>query len=56
MQFFTRPGAFTRSHVHEDVRLVLGWSSVLVALATGYHGYVKSFEESKALVTVGVLM
>ncbi|PRQ70390.1 Microsomal signal peptidase 25 kDa subunit (SPC25)-domain containing protein [Rhodotorula toruloides] len=47
---------FTRSHAHEDVRLALGWTSVAVAAATGYYGYVTEFHESKYWVSVGVVL
>lgn len=56
LQFFAKPNAFTRSHVHEDVRLALGWTSVVVAAATGYYGYVTPFNDSKYWVTVGVVV
>ncbi|BGP28011.1 signal peptidase complex subunit 2 [Rhodotorula toruloides] len=47
---------FTRSHTHEDVRLAVGWTSVVVAAATGYYGYVTDFHESKYWVSVGVVL
>lgn len=55
-QYFGRPAAFTPSHVHEDIRLALGWSATLIAFAAAYHGYRTSFEESKFWVTVGVVL
>lgn len=56
-QYFCLPThRFTRSHAHEDVRLALGWTSVAVAAATGYYGYVTEFHESKYWVSVGVVL
>lgn len=48
--------AFTRSYRHDDVRLALGWSSVAVAAATGYYGYVIPFHHSTFWVSVGVVL
>lgn len=55
-QYFTRPTAFTQSHVHQSVRLILGWSAALIAFAAAYYGYTVPFEESKFLVGVGVVV
>ncbi|GAA5836332.1 hypothetical protein JCM11251_001465 [Rhodosporidiobolus azoricus] len=56
-EFFSHPShRFTRSFVHEDVRLALGWSAVAVAAATGYYGYKTEFHESKKWVGVGVVV
>ncbi|GAA6041413.1 hypothetical protein JCM8097_005238 [Rhodosporidiobolus ruineniae] len=56
-EFFSHPSHnFTRSYLHDDVRLVLGWSAVAVAAATGYWGYVTEFHESKAVVGAGVVV
>ncbi|KAK4056350.1 hypothetical protein OIO90_002493 [Microbotryomycetes sp. JL221] len=53
-EVFARPGAFTRSHAHEDVRLGLGWSAVAVAAATAYYSFVTEFHDSKRWTAVGV--
>lgn len=55
-QYFTRTTEFTQSHVHTDVRLLLGWSASLIAFASAYYGYIVPFEESKLWVTVGVVL
>ncbi|GAA5869415.1 hypothetical protein JCM8547_008668 [Rhodosporidiobolus lusitaniae] len=56
-EFFSHPShRFTRSFVHEDVRLALGWSAVAVAAATGWYGYTTEFHESKQWVGVGVVV
>ena len=44
------------SHVHEDIRLALGWSATLIAFAAAYYGYRSSFEQSKLWVTGGVVL
>lgn len=56
MQFFARPDQFRTRHRHTDIRLALGWSSVIVASATGLYGWKTGFEESKPLVFVGVVL
>ncbi|BGP20623.1 hypothetical protein JCM10213_007159 [Rhodosporidiobolus nylandii] len=54
-EFFSLPDhRFTRSHLHEDVRLALGWTAVAVAGATGWYGYKTEFHDSKQLVGAGV--
>ncbi|GAA5857541.1 hypothetical protein JCM5353_004925, partial [Sporobolomyces roseus] len=46
---------FTPSTLHLDIRLLLGWSSVLIALATTYYAYkLDNFRESKFLTGCGV--
>ncbi|KAG9007759.1 hypothetical protein FRB94_013994 [Tulasnella sp. JGI-2019a] len=50
----SRPDNYTQNHMHTDVRLVLGYTSVLVAAATGLYSWKISFEESKLGVTAGV--
>lgn len=56
LQFFARPDQFRTRHTHTDVRLALGWASVVVAGATGYYGWQRDFEEAKPLVTIGVVL
>ncbi|SGY84333.1 BQ5605_C009g05690 [Microbotryum silenes-dioicae] len=55
-EFFSRPSHFTPSHIHEDVRLILGWSAVIVSAITGYYGYVVEFHQSKFGSTIGVIV
>ncbi|GAA5884018.1 hypothetical protein JCM6882_002104 [Rhodosporidiobolus microsporus] len=56
-EFFSHTShRFSRSFMHEDVRLTLGWSAVAVAAATGYYGYKTEFHESKGWVGVGVIV
>ncbi|GAA5997560.1 signal peptidase complex subunit SPC2 [Rhodotorula paludigena] len=56
-EFFSLPThRFSRSFLHEDVRLSLGWTSVAVAAAAGVYGYRVEFQESKYWVTVGVVL
>lgn len=47
---------FVRVHFREDVRLAVGWASVLVAGLTAWHGYTAPFAESKTLVGSGVAL
>ncbi|KAM0789827.1 hypothetical protein ACM66B_006676 [Microbotryomycetes sp. NB124-2] len=51
---FARPGSFTRSHLHEDVRLGLGWTAVAAAAGTAYYSYITPFHDSKFWTGVGV--
>ncbi|GAA6059681.1 hypothetical protein JCM10212_000068 [Sporobolomyces blumeae] len=54
-EFFSLPAHnFKTSHAHEDTRLLLGWTSVVVALGTTYYAYKHEFQESKFWVGVGV--
>ncbi|KAI5475434.1 hypothetical protein MNV49_001424 [Pseudohyphozyma bogoriensis] len=52
--YFTTKQPFTQSHLHTDVRLVLGWSAVLIGFAAAYYGYTHPFHESKLIVGAGV--
>ncbi|GAA6006649.1 hypothetical protein JCM11491_003132 [Sporobolomyces phaffii] len=46
---------FQVSHRHEDVRLILGWTSVAIALGTTYYSYkVDDFQATKTVVAIGV--
>ncbi|GAA5938167.1 signal peptidase complex subunit SPC2 [Sporobolomyces koalae] len=56
-EFFSLPRHnFTRSYRHEDLRLGLGWSSVVIALAVSYYAYkLDNFEQSKPIVATGVV-
>lgn len=42
--------------MHTDVKLLLGWASVIVAGATAFYGWKVDFEQSKPLVWAGVIM
>ncbi|EJD39581.1 hypothetical protein AURDEDRAFT_91427 [Auricularia subglabra TFB-10046 SS5] len=55
-RFLAQPGAFKMINLHTDVRLVLGWSSVIVAGLTGLYGWKVEFEKSKAAVAAGVIL
>jgi len=55
-RFFSRPDQYKVRNTHIDVKLALGWSSVLVAAATGLYGWKTEFEKAKPLVFVGVIM
>ncbi|KAH9852313.1 microsomal signal peptidase 25 kDa subunit-domain-containing protein [Lenzites betulinus] len=55
-RFLSRPDLFKQIHTHTDVRLALGWLSVLVAGATGLYGWRVPFEQSKPAVWVGVIV
>ncbi|KAI0641533.1 microsomal signal peptidase 25 kDa subunit-domain-containing protein [Trametes meyenii] len=54
-RFLSRPDLFKQIHTHTDVRLALGWLSVLVAGATGLYGWRVPFEQSKPAVWIGVI-
>ncbi|KIL64090.1 hypothetical protein M378DRAFT_163564 [Amanita muscaria Koide BX008] len=53
-RFLSRPELFKQIHHHTDIRLALGWLSVLVAAGTALYGYKVEFEKSKPVVWVGV--
>ncbi|KAF8348521.1 microsomal signal peptidase 25 kDa subunit-domain-containing protein [Amanita rubescens] len=55
-RFLSRPELFKQIHLHTDVRLALGWLSVLVAAGTALYGYKFDFEKSKPVVWVGVII
>jgi len=54
--FLSHPNLFRQNHVHTDVRLALGWSSVFVAFGTGLYGWKIDFEKAKPVVWVGVIL
>jgi signal peptidase complex subunit 2 len=56
LQLLSQPQFFQQQHIHTDVRLALGYLSVLVAGATGLYGWKVEFEKSKMLVRIGVVM
>lgn len=53
-RYLSRPELFKQIYLHTDVRLALGWSSVLVAAGTAFYGYKVEFEISKPVVWVGL--
>ncbi|GAA5902218.1 signal peptidase complex subunit 2 [Sporobolomyces salmoneus] len=57
-EFFSLPRHnFQVSHQHEDVRLSLGWSSVVIALGTTYYAYkMDDFQGTKSWVALGVVL
>ncbi|RPD54882.1 hypothetical protein L226DRAFT_487526 [Lentinus tigrinus ALCF2SS1-7] len=55
-RFLSRPDLFKQIHTHTDVRLALGWLSVLIAGGTGLYGWRVPFEQSKPGVWAGVLL
>lgn len=55
-RFLSHPELFRQNYIHTDVRLALGWSSVLVAFATGFYGWKIDFEKSKPVVWAGVIL
>jgi signal peptidase complex subunit 2 len=55
-RYLARPELFRQSHLHTDVRLALGWASVLVAGATALYGYKIEFEQSKPVVWAGLIL
>ncbi|KAI0754310.1 microsomal signal peptidase 25 kDa subunit-domain-containing protein [Daedaleopsis nitida] len=55
-RFLSRPDLFKQIHTHTDVRLALGWLSVVVAGGTGLYGWRVPFEQSKPGVWAGVIL
>lgn len=48
---------FKVSHKHEDIRLSLGWTSVVIALGTTYYAYkLDDFQGTKNWVALGVTL
>ena len=47
VQCLLRPNSFKQIYLHTDVRLTLGWAGVLVAAATGLHGWKVDFEQAE---------
>ena len=56
LQYLSRPDLFKQIHTHTDVRLGLGWLSVLVAGGTALYGYKVEFEQSKKGVWAGLIL
>lgn len=55
-RFLSRPELFKQIYTHTDVRLALGWLSVFVAAGTAFYGYKVEFEQSKPVVTIGLVL
>lgn len=55
-RFLSRPELFKQIYLHTDVRLALGWLSVFVAAGTAFYGYKVEFEQSKPVVTIGLVV
>ena len=55
-QYFSRPSQFKPSHTHTDVRLVLGWTSSLLALGASFYAYKVPFQQSRQWVLLAVLV
>ena len=41
------PNSFKQIYLHTDAQLTLGWAGVLVAAATGLHGWKVDFEQAE---------
>ncbi|PVF93868.1 hypothetical protein CPB86DRAFT_741615 [Serendipita vermifera] len=56
-RYIARPDtSFRTVNRHTDVKLVLGWSAVIVAGLTAAYGYKVEFEKSKPVVWAGVIL
>lgn len=56
-RYIARPDtSFRTVNRHTDVKLMLGWSSVIVAALTAGYGYKIEFEKSKPAVWAGVIL
>jgi len=55
-RYLSRPELFKQNHLHTDIRLGLGWLGIFVAAGTGLYGYKVEFEQSKPLVTIGLVV
>lgn len=55
-RYLARPDLFKQIHTHTDVRLGLGWLSVLVAGGTALYGYKVEFEQAKPIVWAGLIL
>ena len=54
LQIISKDHQFTESHTYTDIRLVLGWTSVLIAAATMGYSYQYGFESTKGMTMLGV--
>ncbi|KIM24822.1 hypothetical protein M408DRAFT_75422 [Serendipita vermifera MAFF 305830] len=56
-RYIARPDtSFRTVNRHTDIKLALGWSSVIIAGLTAAYGYKVEFEKSKPAVWVGVIL
>ncbi|KAH7097018.1 microsomal signal peptidase 25 kDa subunit-domain-containing protein [Auriculariales sp. MPI-PUGE-AT-0066] len=55
-RFLSQPSAYKMNNLHTDVRLALGWGSVIVSGLTGLYGYKNDFEKAKPVVWAGVIL
>lgn len=55
-KLLSQPDLFMENHTHTDVKLAMGWASVLIAGATALYGWKVEFEQSKPLVWTGVIL
>lgn len=56
-RYIARPDtSFRTVNRHTDVKLVLGWASVIVAGLTAAYGYKVEFEKAKPAVWAGVIL
>ncbi|KAI6116303.1 microsomal signal peptidase 25 kDa subunit-domain-containing protein [Pisolithus sp. B1] len=55
-RYLSRPNLFKQIHLHTDVKLTLGWTSVFVAAATGLYGWKTEFEQAKPAVWAGFIL
>jgi len=55
-RLLSQPELFQQNHTHTDVKLGLGWASVIVAAGTALYGWKVEFEKSKPLVWAGVIL
>ena len=52
----SQPNLFKEKHTHTDVKLLLGWASVFIAVGTAMYGWKVDFETSKPVVWIGVIL
>jgi len=55
-KYLSRPNSFQEQHTHTDVRLALGYASVIIGGGTVFYGWKIGFEPSKTIVTIGVAL
>ncbi|KAL5481109.1 SPC2 [Sanghuangporus weigelae] len=55
-RLLSQPNLFKEKHTHTDVKLLLGWASVLIAVGTAAYGWKVDFEQSKPVVWIGVIL
>jgi signal peptidase complex subunit 2 len=57
LQYLSQPSQFRASNVHTDVRLVLGWTSSLIAIGAALYAYkVGKFQETRPVVISAVVV